>query len=73
MDRSGCVDAGLCHGAAGVAHIYNRFWQWTGDDLFGAAARRWFAEVLAMRRPDSGIAGFRSYQLRDRRRWTLAR
>jgi hypothetical protein len=59
-DKSGIVDAGLCHGAAGLAHIFNRFYQATGDERMGAAARRWFAHLLAMRR-DEGVAGFPAY------------
>ena len=30
-ERAGVVDAGLCHGAAGLAHIYNRMFQATGE------------------------------------------
>lgn len=34
-------NAALCHGAAGVAHIFNRMFQATGDGVLGAAAERW--------------------------------
>jgi hypothetical protein len=46
-----CTTPGLCHGAAGLAHLANRMWQDTGDAAFAAAARRWCAEALAMPRP----------------------
>jgi lantibiotic modifying enzyme len=60
-ERSGCVDAGLCHGTAGLAHIYNRLWQATGEPGFGDAARLWCRQTLELRRPDKGIAGFQAY------------
>jgi len=43
----GAVDAGLCHGSAGLAHIFNRHWQATGERVFADAARRWFRDALA--------------------------
>jgi hypothetical protein len=56
--ESGVLDAGICHGAAGVAHIFNRLYQATGDEELGDAARRWYRQLLTMRRPGEGIAGF---------------
>jgi hypothetical protein len=50
-------DTGLCHGAAGVAHLFNRLAQATGDHELAAAADTWFGRTLAMRRTDP-IAGF---------------
>jgi lantibiotic biosynthesis protein len=48
----------LCHGAAGVAHLYNRLAQATGDEVCADAARAWFGRTLAMRSGDRGVAGF---------------
>jgi lantibiotic biosynthesis protein len=59
----GVVDAGLCHGAAGLAHLFNRLYQSTGDDRFRDAARAWFERALAMRRPE-GIGGFQAWTTR---------
>jgi hypothetical protein len=50
-------DAGLCHGAAGVAHLFNRLAQASGDDTLAQAADTWFGRTLAIRRSDA-IAGF---------------
>jgi lantibiotic modifying enzyme len=58
LDRCGVVDAGLCHGAAGLGHIFNRFYQATGDETFAKAARIWFDRTLALRQPDRGVAGY---------------
>jgi hypothetical protein len=54
------TDPGLCHGAAGTAHIFNRIWHWTGDASCRDAAGYWMERVLAMRRPGQGCAGFTS-------------
>jgi hypothetical protein len=51
-------DAGLCHGAAGLAHLFNRMHQATGDAALGEAARDWFHRALDMRDPERGVAGF---------------
>jgi lantibiotic biosynthesis protein len=59
----GVADAGLCHGAAGLAHLFNRFYQSTGEDRFRDAARSWFDRTLAMRRPE-GIGGFQAWTTR---------
>lgn len=51
-------DAGLCHGAAGLAHLYNRFFHATGDARFAHAARRWVERCLAIRQLGVAVAGF---------------
>lgn len=56
--QTGVIDAGLCHGAAGIAHLFHRMYQATGESLLGEAARFWFERTLEMRRPGEGIAGF---------------
>jgi lantibiotic modifying enzyme len=57
-ENAGVTDAGLCHGAAGLGHIFNRLFQATGEDSFREAAHYWFEQTLAMRRSGQGIAGF---------------
>jgi hypothetical protein len=39
---TGVEDASLCHGAAGLGHLFNRFHQATGSPRCGEAARTWF-------------------------------
>ena len=54
-----CVpDACFCHGAAGLAHIYNVAFQRTGSAQMRDQARRWLTEVLRRRTPGTGIAGY---------------
>jgi lantibiotic biosynthesis protein len=58
---SGVVDAGLCHGAAGLLHIFNRFYQATGDEHFRTAALTWAEETLRYQ-GDRGVAGYLCYR-----------
>ncbi|HZF08572.1 MAG TPA: lanthionine synthetase C family protein [Thermoanaerobaculia bacterium] len=57
---SGVQDCGLCHGAAGVAHLFNRLYQATGEPALGAAARTWYDQALA-RRGTAGIGGYQAW------------
>jgi hypothetical protein len=61
-DRGGVLDGGLCHGAAGLAHLYNRLFQATGEPLFKAAALAWIERLMAQRRPGQGIAGWQAWR-----------
>lgn len=56
----GVNDAGFCHGSAGLAHVFDRIYQCTGEDVFREASRRWFRRALEMRRPD-GLGGFAAW------------
>ena len=57
-ENSGVRDAGLCHGALGLAHLYNRIHQAGGGELFANAARLWYQAGLDMRKPEGGIGGY---------------
>lgn len=54
-------DAGLCHGAAGIGHLFNRMYQSTGEERLADAARFWLGHALEIRQPGEGIAGFRAW------------
>lgn len=51
-------DPDLCHGAAGLLHIFNRLYQATHEDLFQEAAKVWLKKTLGFREPGSWIGGF---------------
>jgi lantibiotic biosynthesis protein len=53
---AGGIEAGLCHGAAGLGHILGRLAQASGDEELASAARR--ALVAAMDAPATGDASF---------------
>jgi hypothetical protein len=44
--ETGVIDAGFCHGTAGLAHLYNRMYQATGVSKLGRAARYWLERTL---------------------------
>ena len=55
---SGVMDTGLCHGSAGVAHIFNRLFHWTGDARFRDASRNWHMRTLDSKRPAGASAPY---------------
>jgi lantibiotic modifying enzyme len=58
-------DAPLCHGSAGLLHVFHRLWQQTGDERLADAARRWFEVLMTQRRPGEPVAGFGSVRPKD--------
>jgi lantibiotic modifying enzyme len=60
---AGVRDASLCHGAAGLGHLFNRIFQATNEPQFGDAARYWFEQTLEMQRPGRGIGGYQAWQV----------
>jgi len=60
---TGTRDAGLCHGAAGNAHIFNRLFQATNDRELRDAAVFWYQSALNMRLgAQVGVGGYRTWQ-----------
>jgi hypothetical protein len=55
---SGVRDAGLCHGAAGLAHLFNRLHQQSGHPELAEAARFWLERALEYQGPGRGVGGF---------------
>lgn len=47
------VEPSLCHGAAGVGHLYNRMYQATGDGRLAEHARTWLRIAMTMERAQS--------------------
>lgn len=46
--------AGLCHGAAGAMHLFNRLYQATGDPAFRCAAQAWFLQLQGLWEEEAG-------------------
>jgi len=67
IERAGVRDAGLCHGAAGLAHTFRRIGHATGDAIHDDAARRWWSAALAMRHPHAAGAGLLAYDVQQQR------
>lgn len=57
-ERSRVVDASLCHGSAGLAHLFAVLGEACDDEGLRARSRGWHAMTLEMRTPGEGVAGF---------------
>ncbi len=56
--EAGVVDAGICHGGAGIGHLFNRLYQATGDPALRDAALYWIERTLGFRKPGRGLGGY---------------
>ena len=70
LDENSVVDAGLCHGTAGIAHIYNRMYNFTGREEFKESAIYWLDETLKMAKFDDGFAGYKLWHTPELGGWT---
>lgn len=62
LEENSVRDAGLCHGTAGIAHIFYRTWWNTGVLEFKQAADYWFDKTLEMAKFPNGIAGYKTWK-----------
>jgi lantibiotic biosynthesis protein len=71
--QTGVVNAGFCHGAAGLAHLYNRMYQATAEPKLGRAAVYWLERTLGfyrLARDNGGSWVQGSWDPAQRERWT---
>ena len=61
LEAESVFDAGFCHGSAGIAHIFNRFYVETGRNEFDEARWFWLKKTLEFGKETSGIGGFKTY------------
>lgn len=57
LDQAHIRDGSLCHGAAGIAHMFHRMARATRDEALRTAARAWIVETTRMQ-SDAAIAGY---------------
>jgi lantibiotic modifying enzyme len=69
QEETGIEDLGFCHGTAGIAHIYNRMWRYTGIEEFKTAYDYWIQETLKMAKYKDGLAGYKSYKSEEFGGW----
>jgi lantibiotic modifying enzyme len=62
-------DGGLCHGAAGVAHVLNRLFHGFGEAGLRESACYWFGQLLDLRRPGTGCGGFSMFDPESDHQW----
>jgi len=72
LSENGVVDAGICHGTAGLAQIFNRMYHYTENEDFRQAAQYWATETLKMSRFDDGYGGFKCWKGDDDGGWINA-
>ncbi|HLP47609.1 MAG TPA: lanthionine synthetase C family protein [Candidatus Deferrimicrobium sp.] len=58
-------DVTLCHGTAGLGHLFNRLYQDNKIDRFKKEALKWFRHTLDLRKLGKGIAGFSKYSMTE--------
>ena len=58
---TGVVDDGICHGTAGVAHVFHRLYRATGDETCRRAGVAWFERLLTRDEERPNIAGFTTF------------
>lgn len=63
------ADAGLCHGAFGVMHIFDYMYQQTQEPLFKEAADYWIDNGLKMGIHKDGYAGYMKWRSGENPRW----
>ncbi len=61
LDKAGVMDASICHGAAGVAHIYHKMWHYTQELIFKQACDFWIQKTLDFATHEDGLAGYKQY------------
>ncbi|SHL16976.1 Lanthionine synthetase C-like protein [Chitinophaga jiangningensis] len=54
-------DACLCHGGAGLAHMYKKWYRFTGNEIFNASYHLWMDKTLELSNHPDGIGGFKKY------------
>lgn len=60
--ESGISDASLCHGTAGIGHIYNRAYKYFHLPLFKNSSNYWFDQCLKIASYEDGLAGFKTFK-----------
>ena len=58
-------DAGICHGASGVAHIFNRLYRNTRDVAFKDAAAYWCREALSLGILGDGLTAYEAWSSKE--------
>ncbi len=63
------TDCGLCHGSAGIAHVFRRFYWETGNTVFKETADYWTEKTLEMAIHENGLAGYCAYRAIGEEPW----
>jgi len=69
LKENNVLDAGVCHGTAGIAHIFNRAYRYTQIEEFKVASEYWFGQTLKMAKFEDGLAGFKTWRTPEYGGW----
>jgi len=61
LKENAVIDVGLCHGSAGIMHIYNRAYHYIDNDTFKETTLYWAEKILDMAVYEDGYAGFKAW------------
>ena len=62
LNENRVIEAGLCHGASGISHIFNRLYHNYQIDAFKEASVYWMEKTLEMSYFSDGLAGYKSWR-----------
>lgn len=54
-------DGSLCHGTSGIAHLFNRFYQYKKDNHIKESAIYWYKRTLNIDKFTEGYAGYKTF------------
>jgi lantibiotic modifying enzyme len=60
------VDASICHGSVGIAHIYARMYNYTNVELYRETAEYWYGITIEKAVYSDGIAGYKQFQGKEK-------
>ena len=69
LNEASVLDAGLCHGAYGIMHIYSYLHKKTKEPDFRDAADFWASQSLAFGNHQDGYAGYMAWRGGDDEKW----
>ncbi len=69
IEEARIMDAGLCHGSYGVAHIFNYMYKETQEPVFKETAIYWLQQALDMAIHKDGYAGYYQWRGGDNPGW----
>ncbi len=61
LEENFVFDAGICHGTAGIAHIFNRMYQNTQKIELKLVSNYWIEKTLQMSSFENGFAGYKAW------------
>ncbi len=65
------IDAGFCHGSAGLAHVYRKLFDITEQNIFKKTSDYWVETTLELATFHDGVAGYKSCLSIGHAKWVI--